>query len=64
MHFYMYHLGQVGATALIVASWKGHEEVVRVLLEEGASVNIRNKVRILLYEDMDLYRQVSRELIA
>ena len=54
MHFYMYHLGQVGATALIVASWKGHEEVVRLLLEEGASVNIRNKVRILLYEDMDL----------
>ena len=29
----------IGDTALILASWKGHKEVVRQLLEKGADVN-------------------------
>ena len=31
-----------GATALMLASWKGHAEIVELLLNHGAEVNIKN----------------------
>ena len=35
-----------GFTALIVASSKGHERVVSLLIERGANIHIQNNVRI------------------
>jgi ankyrin repeat protein len=39
---------QVGDTALIWASFKGHEGIVMMLLERDANVNIPGQVRIPL----------------
>ncbi len=36
-----------GWTALIWASYYGHERVVSLLIERGANIDIQNKVRIL-----------------
>lgn len=35
---------QDGLTALMVAAQEGHTEIVRVLLQSGAAVNVQNKV--------------------
>ena len=35
---------QVGMTALYIASWKGHEAVVKLLLQQHADVSICKKV--------------------
>ena len=43
LQLYIVFLPQDGGTALLVASDKGHEEVVRLLLQSGAK-NIRDKV--------------------
>jgi len=32
----------LGSTALIIASWKGHTEIVKLLVEKGASLDIQN----------------------
>jgi len=37
---------QCGITALSSASWEGHQEVVRLLLQEKADVNIRDEVHV------------------
>ena len=37
---------QLGETALIHASWEGNREIVKILIEAKASVNIRDKVRL------------------
>ena len=36
-----------GYTALILASYNGHERVVSLLIERGANIDIQNNVRIL-----------------
>ena len=33
----------LGATSLIWAAWRGHTEIVKTLLENGADVNLQNK---------------------
>ena len=38
---------QDGATALIVSSQNGHREVVQLLIEGGANINISSNVRYL-----------------
>ena len=38
--------GQDGATSLMLASFHGHVEVVRVLIEKGALIEAADKVRI------------------
>ena len=38
---------QTGCTALITASHNGHDEVVQLLIENGAGVNISNNVRYI-----------------
>ena len=42
---------QLGRTALVVAALKGHTEIVKLLLEKGADVNIANTVS----QNMSLY---------
>ena len=42
------HYYQCGRTALIEASWSGHAEIVRTLLEYEAEVGAKNEVRIML----------------
>ena len=37
---------KLGETALIHASWEGNEEIVKILIEAKASVNIREGVRL------------------
>ena len=37
---------QDGETALMKASWKGHMECVKVLLDKGAEVNKQDKVSV------------------
>ena len=37
---------QWGNTALIKASYKGHKEVAKLLVDHGADVNIKNDVSI------------------
>ena len=37
---------QDGETALMKASWKGHMECVKVLLDNGAEVNKQDKVSV------------------
>ena len=41
------HYYQCGRTALIEASWSGHTEIVRTLLEYEAEVGDNNEVRIM-----------------
>ena len=38
---------QDGWTALMRASWSGHVEPVKVLLDRGADVNKQNKVSVV-----------------
>ena len=45
LHGMIVHSPQDGATPLSIASQKGHEEVVRVLLESGAQ-ELPDKVRL------------------
>ena len=49
---------QLGRTALVAAALKGHTEIVKLLLEKGADVNIANTVS----QNMSLYilRAVER----
>ena len=35
-------LFEIGETALVIASYKGHLEVVRILVESGADLNNQN----------------------
>ena len=40
-----YSTKQIGATALMLAANRGHNEVIRILLEAGANVHIKDMVR-------------------
>ena len=37
-----------GATPLFMAAWKGHEQVVQILLKKGANVDLADKVILLI----------------
>ena len=37
-----------GATLLYIAAQKGHEQVVQLLLEKGANVDLANKVLLIV----------------
>ena len=39
---------QNGQTALYIASWKGHDQIVELLLKRETNVNHQIKVRLLL----------------
>ena len=39
---------QNGQTALFIASWKGHDQIVELLLRREANVNHQIKVRLLM----------------
>ena len=39
-----YYLAQTGATPLFIASQKGHSEVVKILIKNGADVDLARKV--------------------
>ena len=38
----------LGGTALVVASQEGHVDVARLLIERGAAINYRDKVRAVI----------------
>lgn len=48
MESYQY-IHQDGKTCLHVAVWRGHEEVVELLVKAGADVNIPDSVSAKLY---------------
>ena len=35
---------QDGVTALMVAAWKGHDAIAKMLIDAGANVTLQNKV--------------------
>ena len=39
---------QDGRTALMMASWMGHMECVKEILDKGADVNMQDKVSVVL----------------
>ena len=41
---YLIYALQDGRTALYYAAWKGHSEIVRILLEANAGIDIQEKV--------------------
>lgn len=41
--FYAWRIVQAGGTALIRASWNGHTDIVRVLMEAAADVNAQRQ---------------------
>ena len=56
---YHYMLIEQGWTALICASIKGHQQIVKLLLEKGADVNIKSSnvgYYIYLYEINIFYK--------
>lgn len=46
---YFYPLFQTGSTALFFASQQGHNEIVKLLFEFGASTECRTKVRVITW---------------
>ena len=45
-YIYIYIYIQDGWTALIYAAWKGHSDIVEILLRNKADINIRANVSI------------------
>ena len=43
---FLHHSLQDGTTPLIAASWKGHKDIVEVLLNHEAEVDLPNKVSV------------------
>ena len=54
-----YYMSKRGRTALQLAASKGHVEVARLLIAEGANVEARNKVINYRSEKSMAYSQVS-----
>ena len=46
VYIVLYHSLQDGATPLILASHNGHKDIVEVLLNHGAEVDLPNKVSV------------------
>ena len=41
---------QDGWSPLMIASWHGHHEILKVLIEQGANINSQNKVSMTVDE--------------
>jgi len=50
---------QKGNTALHIASLAGHEDIVKILVQNGATVNVSSQVMICLF---DLHHSVKRTI--
>ncbi len=44
-----------GCTPLILASMKGHERIVSLLIERGANISHKNRVRVIIISLFDFY---------
>ena len=51
-----YNFTQDGAPALIIAAQRGHDAVVKLLLEEGANSEAPNKVVIAMTQSLHIGR--------
>ena len=51
----MLNLQKYGMTALVVAAYKGHEQVVDVLLKAGAKSDIQGKVIECVHADCNVH---------
>jgi hypothetical protein len=53
--FFLFIIFKYGDTALINASEQGHCEIVKLLIENNADVNIQNNVFFLFFFHFKLY---------
>ena len=58
VYIVLYHLLQDGTTPLFLASQEGHKDIVEVLLNHGAEVDLPNKVSVCVSYHY-LVRQLS-----
>lgn len=53
---------QEGRTALCLASWRGHADIVRLLIKGGADVNICAQVRVVALLELGCYNSFCDNL--
>ena len=56
VYIFLYHSLQTGNTPLILASREGHKDIVEVLLNHGAEVDLPDKVSVFIkYTYLNFY---------